>query len=43
MDITKVCNDIKELDQETQAAVAEFMRICKEKWSNLYNANRKNS
>lgn len=31
MDITKVCDDITELDQDTQAAVAEFMRICKEK------------
>ena len=31
MDITKVCNDITELDQDTQAAVKEFVRICKEK------------
>lgn len=30
MDITKVCDDITELDQDAQAAVAEFMRICKE-------------
>lgn len=31
MDIKKVCDDIAELDQDTQMAVAEFMRICKEK------------
>ena len=31
MDITNVCNDIKELDQDTQIAVNEFIRICKEK------------
>ena len=31
MDITKVCDDITELDQETQLAAAEFIRICKEK------------
>ena len=31
MDITKVCNDINELDADTKSAVNEFIRICKEK------------